>query len=186
VPQAHSYWQHQYLHTAGLPVTSGTVDFLNLWHNYGNAAGCAYNMVDLSHGEPGSTRCQRLPGGRYARNYTDTQSAANAFADQLTLSDYPDLRQALASGTPATYGDQAGISLNLQKWGSVRFQQWYESSHQMQGGGTSSSPPPTSKNVGGAWHRLMKTLALDGHETIMELRRATAALNRIERRLRRA
>jgi hypothetical protein len=186
VAQAHDYWEHLFLKTAGLPVTRFTVWFLSAWAGNERGHGCDHNPIQLSQPEPGSTRCRKLPNGRYSRNYTDTQSAANAFADQLTLTDYPHLRKALASGNPWTYQPASGVSLGLQEWGSLAFQAVFEMDESLTSGGGSPSSKPGSKNVGGAWTHLMKTLARDGHRTIVELRKTTATLNRIERRLRRA
>jgi hypothetical protein len=186
VAQAHDYWEHLFLKTAGLPITRLTVGFLSLWAGDERGHGCNHNPIQLSQPEPGSTRCRKLPNGRYSRNYTDTQSAANAFADQLTLTDYPHLRRALASGNPWTYQPASGVSLGLQEWGSLAFQRDFGMLENLTSGGGAPSSAPASKNVGGAWTRLMRTLAQDGHETIKELRKATAQLNRIERRLRRA
>lgn len=182
----HGYWQHQFLHAAGLPVTSFTVYFLTEWAHYEKPSPCAHNPIQLSQREPGSTRCQKLPSGKVSRNYTDTANAANAFADQLNLTDYPDLRKALASGSPFRYDRPDGVALNLQEWGSVRFQAWFVAEEGLGTGAPAAATAPRSKNVGGAWSHLMKVLARDGHRTIVELNRATASLNRLERRLRRA
>jgi hypothetical protein len=177
---------HHFLHVAGLPVTNGTVLFMADWRADDNAPNCDYNPIDLSQPEPGSTRCSLLPNGKRARNYTDTASAAQAFADQLTLTDYPHLRRAIASGSPYSYNDVPGVALDLQKWGSTIFQGIYikqEGATPVSSGGGRA---PHSKAAGQAWGHLMRTLAVDGHRTIVELQKATASLSRIERRLRRA
>lgn len=184
--QAHDYWEHQFLKTAGLPITKYTVYFLTLWAQYERGQGCDHNPIQLSQPEPGSTRCRKLPSGNYSRNYTDTQSAANAFADQLNLTDYPGLREALASGSPGDYQPQSHVTLDLQKWGSLGFLKQWEAIGNLPSTASATAPRPSSKNVGGAWTHLMRTLARDGHRTIVELQKATARLNRIERRLRRA
>lgn len=186
MPQAHAYWQHIFLKTAGLPVTVYNVNFLTRWAAAGGANGCDHNMLQLSHREPGSTRCKRLANGKFSRNYTDTQSAANAFADQLTISAYPTLRKGLAAGDPFSRANPSGVALDLQKWGAVQWQKVYAQKVGLPDASNPGKPVPKSKNVGGAWTHLSKVLARDGHKTIVELRRATAALNRIDRRLRRA
>lgn len=184
--QPHAYWQHQFLHTAGLPTSDENIQFLDDWKLDRNSGVCDHNFLDLSKREPGSTPCTRLPNGRRARNYVSTASAANAFADQLNLSDYPALRRALATGKPYSYKDKNAVALNLQKWGSTEFQSYYLKQEGIAQGGGGSKRVPRSKNVGGAWSNLMRVLARDGHRTIVELRKATADLSRIERRLRRA
>jgi hypothetical protein len=182
----HPYWEHLFLKTAGLPVTPANIGFLDEWIDNRGAFNCNYNLIQLSRREPGSTRCTRLPNGKWARNYTDTQSAANAFADQLNLTDYPSLREALASGHPFAPHNVAGVSLDLQKWGAVGFQAYYLQREGKAAPSGDGGPPAQSRNVSGAWSHLMRTLARDGHATIVELQRATASLSRIERRLRRA
>jgi hypothetical protein len=184
--QVSAYWMHHFLHVAGLPVTDGTVLFMADWRADDNAPNCDYNPIDLSQGEPGSTRCTLLPNGKRARNYTDPASAAQAFADQLNLSDYPHLRKAIASGDPYGYNDVPGVALDLQKWGSTVFQTIYVKQTGATPTGSGGQPVRHSKQVGQAWAHLMRTLAVDGHRTIVELQKATASLSRIERRLRRA
>jgi hypothetical protein len=184
--QPHAYWQHQFLHTAGLPAGTRNVIFLTDWDRSVPGNACDYNVLQLSHREPGATRCRRLPNGDYQRSYTDTQSAADAFAAQINSGNYPDLRKALVSGNPYGYDDTAGVAADLQEWGAHYFREFYV---QFEGGkGPFAGPAggPTSRNVGAAWSHLMKTFAVDGHRTIVELHKVTGELNRIERRLRRA
>lgn len=180
------YWQHQLLYTAGLPSSDFNVSFLTRW-NVKEPDSCSRNPVQISHRVGGSTRCKQLPNGRYARNYASRDDAANAFAAQLNLTDYPNLREALASGDPGGYDHQDGLLLDLQKWGSVNYQRdWAETGNLgTVPGGNSPKPTVTTKNVSGAWTNLMRTLARDGHQTIVELGKSTAIMHTIERRLRR-
>ena len=181
-------WQRVYLKTAGLPQWSENVQFLTEWGRNANS-GCDYNALDLSKVEKGSRRCSLLPNGRHARSYPDTQTAANAFADQLNLTDYPHLREALAGGHPYAASVVAGVGLDLEKWGSTRWQAAYlkQTTGSGQGAGdTGSGRVPSSQNVSGAWTRLQRTFAVEGNKTIVELRKSAANLRRIERRLRRA
>lgn len=181
-------WQHLFLHAAGLPVSPANVNFLRLWSLYEHPT-CDRNPIELSHRAAGSSRCKRLPNGKYARNYADRQDAAQAFAGELTKAAFPDLHAALMLGDPQTYHDQAGIVADLGKWGSVLWQRQYAQFEAVTAAGTGTTGTASAghtKDVSRAWHTLMRTLAVDGHKTITELRKSTAALTRIERRLRRA
>lgn len=183
----HAHWQLQYLHAAGFPAPNGSVGFLTFWNKHANTS-CDYNAVDLTHREPGSTRCKLLGGSRYARNYTDTASSAAAFAAQLTKKNYPTMYGAFKAGDPWDYESDATFLLEMVQWGSTRFQQWMlaQASGAPDGSGAGQKAPAAkTKNVSGAWSHLMKVLARDGHATIVELNRSAASMRRIERRLRR-
>jgi hypothetical protein len=181
----HPGWEHLFLFTGGLPTSDGNINFLGVW-SLNTTANANYNPNDLSHHEPGSTNGFKLPNGKHAQNYTDTASAAEAFKAQIDSGDYPDLHKALEGGDPWTYDNPSGVALNLQRWGSPNFQTYYVQNQGVKAVGAGSGNVPGSKNVGAAWTHLMRTLATDGHRTIIELQKATAALSRIERRLRRA
>jgi hypothetical protein len=184
--QPNAYWQHLFLHTAVLPTSNANIKFLRDWGVFRNTAP-DYNPLDLSHREPGSTRYVKLSNGKYARNYTDTASAAHAFAAQVNEQAYLFLREALQTGNPFTFANHSAVVHALTLWGSRNFAVDYaDVSGAPEPGAGGGAKTQKSKNVGGAWSHLMKTLAVDGHRTIVELNKATASLNRIERRLRRA
>ncbi len=182
------YWQQQFLHAAGLSFSTENLVFMNVW-NFNASTHCARNPVDVSHPMPGSTNCQRIGQNHRAQNFASRQDAANAFASQLNLTDYPAIREALASGKPYEVAAPNQVALELEAWGSPRFQAVYVQTTTGQvigGSGGGGTATPRTKNVSAAWGRLMRTFAHDGHQTITELDRSTANLRRIERRLRKA
>ena len=177
-------WQTTYLQSAGLPANKNTAAFLTDWGDEANS-GCEFNAIDISHAVTGSSNCSLLPNGKHAQTYKSTSSAANAFAYQLTLSAYPNLRKALASGDPYAYGNVSGVSLDLQKWGSTKFQQTYLKQEGVGGGsggsGGGSTSGPSTTSVQKAWTRFMRGLAHNMTSAVTELDKATARLNRLAR-----
>ena len=163
-------WEDDLLGAAGLPTNAANRRFLDEWHSHANS-NCPDNPVDISRREPGSTRCAALPSGREAQAYTSHASAANGFADELNLTDYPNLREALASGNPYGPAHRNGVGLDLQKWGSIRWQAAYLKE---------TAPPPPGIHAPHAlhgWHdvqhsvnvRLPATLRQSNRHTVRAL-----------------
>lgn len=180
------HWEIQLLSTAGLSTDPGSVDFLRSWNQYDQPK-CPRNPLNISQHAPGSADCKNLHVNKWAQAYTSRDEAANAFAEQLNLTDYPDLREALGSGKPLGYSNLAGLLIDLQKWGSVRWRQQVALIEGVNVGTTTpTSVAKAGSNVSGAWTHLHRVLNNDGYKTIVALRGAAASMRTIERRLRRA
>ncbi|HJR00132.1 MAG TPA: hypothetical protein VKA83_00750 [Methylomirabilota bacterium] len=182
------HWEQQFLAAAKLPTSALNIGFLGDWLAKHNAITCDRNPIDLSQDGPGSKRCLRLPGGKYARAYASRETAASAFADQLRSGSYPHLLAALVAGNAYRQQDGALVGFELETWGSPTFQAYYLDAIGIpeSGGAPTPAAKPATKDVIGAWSRLMRTLRYEGHATIVDLRKSTANLRRIERRARRA
>lgn len=179
------HWELQLLQAAGLPTTDGNKNWLANWNGYEHVS-CARNPLNMSTAANGSTDCKKILSGRVAQAYATRGSAAFAFAEQLNLTDYPELRKAFLSGDPNSDPNSDGILLDLQKWGSVGWRKQYASLEGVDIGQTGGvGVTKASADVSGAWTRLHRVLSHEGHQTIVELQRAAASMRTIERRLRR-
>lgn len=180
IPNTWQGWERDLLKAAGLPVNSNTLIFMSDWWTNKNSY-CPRNPVDISTRGGWSSGCYRLPSGKTAQAFTSRTAAANAFADELNLTDYRYLREALASGNPYAFANPNGVALDLEKWGSTRFQAYYAqkagASATSGGGGSSGSVPHVSQ----AWMRWMKILAHEMSADIKAVNKATAQLNRVAR-----
>ncbi len=179
------HWMLQLLSAAGLPTTTENVNWLRNWQEWEHTT-CSRNPLNTYWPAPGSSRCHRLPNGKSARNYATRSSAADAFAQQLNLTDFPELRKALATGNPDGDPNVDALLLDLQKWGALNWQRHISEAQGVTipdtGGG---NPQGAVANVSGAWTNLHRVLSREGHATIVQLQRSTVALRRNERRLRR-
>lgn len=157
-----SGWQRQLLGAAGLPTGSENVRFMTDWANHANRPGCARNPVDISHHATGSTNCGSLPSSKTAQAFTSHARAAGAFAAQFTPSDYSHLHAALASSSPYDTSHTAGVALDLEKWGSTKFQQAYISEtgtgSGVGGGGGDNYAPHAMKAWGEIQKQVNKTM----------------------------
>jgi len=186
------HWELQLLHAAGLPTTGnrpsasfyGTINWLADWNLYEKPS-CDRNPLNTSRRAAGSTACKKLPGGKTARNYASRDSSAQAFAEQLNLTDYPHIREALGTGDPNGYPDRLGLAGDLAKWGAIQYANVINAAAMPQTSPPSSGADKQQSNVSGAWTYLHRVLANEGTATIRELEASAAALRRIERRLER-
>ena len=180
-------FQSQLLTAAGLPFTRKNTLFLTEWAANANSSNCASNPVDISHREGGSVNCNTLPGGKQAQRFTSHASAARGFAAQLTRADYPNLRAALAADEAYSPARANGVALDLQKWGSTRWQQRYIEETGAGGGvggggggGQQGIAPNTLKGL----HDLKRSFASFGNKAQQSRVNTTAALSMLHRRRR--
>ncbi len=127
-------WAHDLLAAADLPTTRLNQSFLTAWGK-SQPTNCRRNPLVISHHEPGSTACRKLPGGsNVAQNYLSITSATDAFAAQIKA--YEWLTKALESGDPYSMtGDAAtAVAQNLSAWGSPGFAHSYTTATTTTGG----------------------------------------------------
>lgn len=183
-----SGWQTQLLNAANLPTGGDNVRFMSDWASHANRPNCARNPVDISHRATGSTNCGSLPSSKTAQAFTTHARAAGAFAAQLTPADYSHLHAALVSTAPYESTHTAGVALDLEKWGSTRFQQAYiaetGTGSGVGGGGGDSTAPHATK----AWGDLQRQVNSTMPTTLRRvgaLQAATSTVLRGRRRVRR-
>src|SRR5207302_4983214 len=159
-----------------IPHSDENRQFVRNWHLY-NEYNCRNNPLLASHRTATSTACHRLNDLNTAKAYATPSSAVTATRMQLNSGGYPDLHDALHSGNPMAYQPRGGVTLDLQKWGSVRW------SNQI------VLPPgqPVSTGSGkrphamGAWTRWMRALAHTGPQSHKRIVKSTRRANRIAR-----
>lgn len=180
-------WETQLLAAAGLPTSAANRQFLDDWAAHANRPNCARNPVDISHKAAGSSNCGSLPSGRTAQRFASHASAAGAFAAQLTATAYSHLHRVLAASNPYDSSMAAGVALDLQKWGSTKFQQAYIAETGIGSGvggtGGASSAPHATKAWGDLQTQVNRTLP-SSLRRVGGLQAATSTALRRHRRVR--
>lgn len=171
-------WQADLLAEADVPDTGQNRSFLTAWQK-SQPTQCYRNPVVISHKQPGSTNCRKLPGGtKHAQNYLSLKSGKEAFGLQLNSGSYPWLLKALQSGDPySIHGDVATVTAqDLTHWGSPKFAETYES---RQNGPTGTLSAPHAL---GGWKSLRKSVNKGMPDAITYAKRQnTAALRSLSR-----
>lgn len=161
-----SGWQADLLNAASIHNTTGNRVFLSQWNANANS-NCGNNPVDISRAVSGSSDCHTLPGGRVAQKYGSHSSAANAFSDQLNLSNnpgFPHLARAFQSGNPLS--DTAKVQTfldDLTRWGSAEFVSYLEYQLSISGssGGSIRAPHALS-----GWHAIQHSVNVNMREAL--------------------
>ena len=125
-------WRNELLKAAGVPLTTAARDFIYQWNKHAQSD-CHNNPLDISHTVRGATACQRLTPTRTAQNYTSHKQAADAFAAELHSGNFRHLAAAITATDPYKVADTIGVIRDIERWGSVKFAQYY---------GTKAPPPP--------------------------------------------
>ena len=137
-----SGWQSQLLRVATVPDSADNRAFLSDWHSHAES-NCRLNPVDISLPVSGSSNCKQIGQvGTHAQNYASRDQAAGQFRAQLRSGRYPHLVAALESGHPYDVSDAAAVKVqeDLQKWGSVSFDQFYAARTYAASGGDVAGP----------------------------------------------
>lgn len=185
-----SGWEQDVLAAIDAPTTAANEKFLTEWHRFEESA-CFANPLNTTLREPGSTDCvQTGTPGVAVQAYTTTMQGTRATATTLRQPAFQNILRALQSGDPYTYPAPRSVEDELRVWGSGTFANLWAT--ELFGG--LSSPPGTTpgspqaqaavkfpNEVGPAWMRLMRTLAITAPRSLREQAQARNRLNRAVR-----
>lgn len=180
-------WQSQLLGAAGLPTGSNNHTFLTEWSTNANRYACANNPVDISHSVAGSSNCGQLPSSKIAQRFGSHGAAARAFTAQINSGDYTHLHAALKADDPYAASRANGVALDLERWGSTKWQAVYVQRTGAGGGvggggggGSNGIAPNTLRGL----HAVKRSFARFGTQTLQARSNTQAALSMLPRRRR--
>lgn len=183
-------WIGDVLAAGNWPDTAANQKFLSEWHAHEESA-CHANPLNTTLHWPGSVDCvQTGTPGVAVQAYLTPADGARATVRTLGAPAYVNLVRALGSGDPYTYPSPVAVEDELRTWGSTSFADLF---HVEVFGGLSSPPGTTPgspgaqaaakfpNQVGPAWMRLMRTLAITAPRSLHLQAQARARLNRAVR-----
>lgn len=176
-------WYDDLRRAVGAPATALNHKFFASWQSYSPPA-CRNNPIAASRKMPGSTDCYQLSDTRWAQNYTSPNQGINATAAQIKSGNFDNILHAVRTGNPYAADLAAGVSLDLQKWGSEKWHNIYMDETGLSGSGSTGSGSPgaaRNRHAMGAWTRWMHALAHTGPASHRRLVKATRRANRIAR-----
>lgn len=114
---ATQFWT-QTLIDMGAPVTTANIQALSAWSQREGGGG-AWNPLNTTRPEPGSTFFNHLSGGTGVQNYTSLSQGAQATADSINNGRYPSIVAAFKSGSALQMlvsGGKGAIGAQLRTW----------------------------------------------------------------------